>query len=199
MKKFIPTIGEKGHYRLAQPFELGPNDYYCCKSIRKISELTSSGLDVFTEFYEPKGLSLDVYEEHAAEDIEIIGLMSDEGHWVYVPSTYMLGYPNMNGVAYRTYSLVAELPAFPVDQNFESIKEEIADIVRSILGVTPVVSEVVTSKTLLIETDNHERLRIERLNNGLGGTTYMQMLQWKRAYEELLTKHQALLNEANFR
>ena len=30
MKKFIPTIGEKGHYRLAQPFELGPNDYYCC-------------------------------------------------------------------------------------------------------------------------------------------------------------------------
>lgn len=196
MDKFIPTSGEKGFYRLKAPFSVPDNSIHTCKSIRKISELLASEIDPYTEYYKPYNIDIDRYEEEVALDVEIIGLLEEGGGWIHVPSTYLEGYPSMNGIPYRKMALVVGLPAFAVSQDFTHLETAIADKVTSTMGVACTTKMVVMSKTLLKNSDDHELLKTQRLAASQGTTDAAQAAYWKSKYEDLLFKHNQLLNAA---
>lgn len=193
MEKFIPATGETGFFRLADPFAIPESEVYTCKAIRTISELISMGMDPFVLYYQPKGLGADVFERHEAMDMEIISLQNDGGHWVHVPAAYILGYPNMNGIPYRSLAFTVMLPAFPLDQPFDHVKTQLKEVVQMSLGVDSVVKQVVTSKTKLIDSDSHQQNKLERFQLSKGTTPTAQAAYWKNAYESLKQQFDALV------
>lgn len=193
MKNFIPTIGEAGFYKLSPPFNIPDGLVYKCTGIRKISELTSGGEDVFALYYQPYGIDLETFEKDALDDIEIITLLGDGGHRLNVPSTYLLGYPNMNGIPYRHYGIVAKLPAFSVDQNFDHLKAAVENAVLSNMGTPCSVEVTVISKTMLIEKEDHDLLEAQRADVRTGTTPEERAAYWRGEYNKLRARHDALI------
>lgn len=190
--RFIPTIGERGFYDIANPFRLEANTIATCKSIRKISELLSSGVDVLADYYVDNGLDETLFEEHQVKDIEIVSLLTDGGRWVTFPVTYLRGYPNMNGVPYQVRYMVIPLPPFPLDQSFDHAVSQLKDVVKDSLGVDTEVKVVTQSDVSLVETSKHTETKTRRLLNSKGTTTFAQMTYWRTAYLELKRKFDIL-------
>ena len=194
MDKFIPATGDKGFFRVAPPFFITENEIYTCKAIRTISEFISLGVDPFAEYYEPNGLSVDDYDAHQNEDMEIISLVNDGGHWVHFPAAYLLGYPNMNGIPYRSMAIMVTLPPFPVDQPYEFVEAQIKDTVQQTLGVGVKTARVIVTKTKLLESDKHEALKTSRIVNSTGSTPRAQAAYWRNSYEDLKLRYDALID-----
>lgn len=190
--RFIPSIGATGFYNLAPPFTLPTGERYSCKAIRKISEQRSLGVDIFKEFYEANGVSEEIYLEDSTSDSEIISLLADGGRWVHVPSRFILGYPNMNGVAYHGMALHVALPAFPVTQDFSHVVEQIQNTIQTTLGVNCVVTPVETTRASLVPSTQHLLLTTNRQALTLGTTPKSQAAYWKRAYDDLLLRYNSL-------
>ena len=183
--RFIPTIGERGFYDIANPFTLEANTIATCKSIRKISELLTSGIDVLADYYVSNGLDETLFEQHQEKDVEIISLLTDGGRWISFPATYLRGYPNMNGVPYQVRYLVIPLPPFPLDQSFDHVVTQLKDVVKDSLGVDTDVKIVTQSDVSLVETSKHLETKARRLMSSKGTTTFAQMTYWRTAYLEL--------------
>lgn len=192
--RFIPNIGATGFYNLGPPFTLPAGERYSCKAIRKISEQRSLGVDVFKEFYETPGVSEEIYLEDSAIDSEIVSLVADGGRWIHVPSRFILGYPNMNGVPYHGMAFHVALPAFPVTQDFSHVVQKVQDAVRDGLGVTCAVTPIETTRASLVPSTQHLLLTTNRQALSLGTTSSSQAAYWKRAYDDLLLRHNHLLD-----
>lgn len=191
--RFIPNIGATGFFHLAPPFTLPAGERYSCKAIRKISEHRSLGADIFKDFYEPSGITEEIYLEDNAKDAEIISLLADGGRWVHVPSRYMLGYPDMNGVPYRGVALHVALPAFPVTHEFSHVVQQIQDVVQAALGVTCQVTPVETTRVSLVPSERHLLLSTQRVVISQGTTSLSRATYWQRSYDDLLLRYNALL------
>lgn len=190
--RFIPSIGSTGFYRLAAPFELPAGERYTCKAIRKISEHRSLGSDVFKDFYEPKGIDVSIFDVDNKEDAEIISLMASGGKWIHVPSRYILGFPDMNGIPYRGVALHITLPPFPLTHNFGNVIGQIQDTITASLGVVSVIKPVETTRTSLVPFATHEANKALRLAATTGLTPSARAVHWQNQYEALLQKYTAL-------
>ena len=172
--RILPDVGSTGAYELAAPFDaLVVNSVeYTCKAIRRISDYLANNEDVKKDVYTANGVNENIYDEDLAEDAYIVSLQSRVGHWVYVPYRYIISYPSVNGIRYRTVMIGVSLPSMPVSQDFSAITEDIKALVTTRLGVGCVVKTVDTSKVVLIAKDTHETKAIERRVRTNGEYTY---------------------------
>lgn len=195
---FIPSIGDRGFYSLAAPFELRPGSIHTCKAIRKISDLHSDNVDVFERFYQPKGLTKDIFEEDQGRDAAIISLHEDSGAWVEVPSRYLLGYPNMSGIPYKEFGFAIGLPAFPVDTDFSNLEQLLKDAVMQTMGVECTVKKVGVSNPTLKDSTEHTLIRSERLLRSTAMTPSTLATVWRTRYEDLMFKFNQLVSGTNW-
>lgn len=194
-QEFVPTIGESGFYHLLAPFTIErENTIYTCKAIRKISELLDEGVEVYNVVYNPHGVTVDIYEEDVAADRSIIYLQSSNNRWITVPSRYLAGYPNMNGVPYRRVSVVLSLPAFTLDQDFSNAITQLRETVQMTLGVDSQANVVITSESMLVEDTDHKLLQAQRQTEMEKSTPSSRANFWRRAYDDLLVKYNAIVN-----
>lgn len=161
--KYIPTIGTSGNYKLSEPFDafISSSESYTLKSVRKISECLSLGEDILGNIYAANNIA-DKYESDAKEDIEILSLQSDKGNWVRVPVTYLKCYPTVNGIPFRTVSLVIPIQPLPTDTDFGLIKQRLSDVIKAEFGFPVNVRIVETSKTVLVSETTADSVNIER-------------------------------------
>lgn len=169
----IPPIGASGLYRLAQPYasQINLNISYTTMAVRKISDIVALGVDPFVAFYEPYGLTKQQYEQDANSGVCIVSLQSNSGVWVYVPSSFIEAYPQVNGVPYISVALMVHLGALPDSLNLNYVRNTIVDTVAATLGVTPEVQTVVTSPKTLVSQDNHMAAENARQVNISSNTT----------------------------
>lgn len=162
----IPPIGTSGLFQLASPFnnKLQTNMAYRCDAVRRISDLIELGIEPFEEYYQPNGISKTAYDNDLINRVSIVSLVSDAGHWVYVPSTYILAYPDLNGVPYHVMLLGLEIGAIPRYRDLTGVKVAIANLVRDTLGITPTVRESVISAEQMVSQQDHEVLESARGN-----------------------------------
>lgn len=164
----LPFIGESGVYTLATPFSnnIDTNARYTCQAIRTINDYIAENKDVYKDIYEPVGISQEVYNEDVANNTSIITLQGDTGHWVYVPATYMVKYPDTNGVAYTNKVISFALPATPNDQSttfmLDNVSSEIIDLIKDRLGLVAVYSVDSVSRVNLISQDLHQLTQDQR-------------------------------------
>jgi len=160
----LPVIGSSGFYDLAAPFDVEVIDKieYTCKAIRRISDYLANNEDPKASIYDVYGIDEAVYEEDLSKDNYIVSLQSRKGHWLYVPSRYILSYPSVNGIPYRSVMLGVSLPPLPVSQDLTAVLSDIKDLVENSLGVSVAVRQVETSMNVLVDYNVHEVTQQER-------------------------------------
>ena len=169
----IPTIGAKGLYELAHPFDtqIDPNAEYSAQSIRYLTEYIAKNEDPFTEIYEPLSIPRETYLEDLRDGNPIVGLQSAKGVWVYVPARYILSWPSVNGVRYIKAMITADIGPFPADRDFTPLLADVQLYIKNKIGITPKVDLVAVSKPVLISFEQHERVMSARTNIVTDDTT----------------------------
>lgn len=111
----MPPVGASGVYVLDSPFntKLLTNTSYRCDAIRRFNDFYEMGVDPFEEFYSPAGLGKERFDADIATNTVIVSLVSQNNHWVYVPSSFIRSFPNVNGVSYTSLVLGVTLGAIP--------------------------------------------------------------------------------------
>ena len=186
----VPNIGASGVYELAAPLDtlILPGQNYTCKAIRKLSDYLSNNEDPKTDIYDKYGLVDPIYSDHVKLDIEIISLQSELGHWLYIPSTHILKYPDANGVLYRSVMIGVSLPSIPVDKDLSFLHTDISNLVADTIGVSSVIKTVETSRPTHVSNSQHIQLTADRAALSSRGTD-------RSRYLALLTTHQLALDK----
>ena len=192
-QRFIPTIGQTGFYQFAPPFAVEDTTVQTCKAIRKISELLNESVNVFEEYYQPNGLISDIYDEDVADDAEILFMETTNGRWTMVPSRYLLGYPDMNGVPYQRVSVSLSLPAFPVGQDFTHLLPQLLEVIQNAVGTESEANVITTSRAVLVPNDQHQLLQAERRVAMTKSTPSSRATYWRGMYDSLKAKYDALV------
>lgn len=167
MAELLPSVGASGDWKVKAPFT---NLYiagtaYACKEIRKLSAVVAVGVDAYNEYYVAQGLTQAQYDADVANDISIVTLLSAAGNWLFIPSTYLDGWPSNDAVPYVVLGAVINLGPLPntVDPSF--LTPKIQNLIKDALGhdvdVEYVALSDVTNKTFA----DHTALEQARQNN----------------------------------
>jgi hypothetical protein len=155
--KIILEIGMTGVFRLQPPFDslMPAQAIYTVAAVRQLSDISAEGIDPFTTYYLPRNLSQTTYDVDFNNNVSIISLKSSVGQWLYVPETYILEYPSVNGVIYTALILGVSLGALPDTASLEPLKTAIKNIVKDMAGVDSVIKEVTVSTPALVSHSDH--------------------------------------------
>lgn len=164
MDMVIPSVGSSGYFELRAPFDtkMLANEFYTCQAVRKLSDYLANNEDPFADIYEPAGLTQSVYEAELATDVFIISLQAETGHWVYVPATYLVKLPVVNGIPYRSMMIGVSLPALPADKDLSHLETAIRNLVMDTIGVASVTKVVETSRVSLVDRAAHTAKQAQR-------------------------------------
>lgn len=193
MAKMTPPLHTSGRYTLKHPWITKADALYSCMAIRDFADLQQRGIDLFTEFYEPVGLSQADLQADLDAGASLITLMSETEPVIRVPDTYILSYPNLNHVTYNHVVLSLSLGALPDFLSLEFLKDQVTNAVSDTLGVTPEVLEHIAPSVGVVTPEEHERLEVARLSAIKTRTTeYAQKLTLQRQNERLMIQIKAL-------
>lgn len=165
-QEYLPDIGASGIFRLKAPYDVlvKPNVMYVCRAIRNINDCIAEGLDPFSYYYESVGLTETQYITDLKNNVSIVSLQTKDGEWLYIPSNYIIKFPDMNGIVYRAIMLGISLGAVPDTMKLDALKTSMTNLVQDTIGITSVVKEVVISVPTIISKENHDMIETARLS-----------------------------------
>lgn len=188
-----PALFTTGIYSLRTPFTVVANILYTCQAIRSFAEMVAAGVDIYTQYYAPVGLTQPQYQADLAGGANLVTLMATGYPPIYVPDTYIDGYPQVGNVSYATVILAVSLGPIPDGLDYTFAKTQIQNDVAAITGVTPTVTEVVVPSTDVVtpqQAQNAEAARQSAITNRTSEQTKLVALQAQ--FNALQTKYNAL-------
>jgi hypothetical protein len=161
---FLPKIGLKGLYALADPFAgaLLEKVPYTCIGVRTLGDIIASGKDPLAEYYTPASLTAEQYAADVAAGVCIVTLQASSDSVVYVPHTYITAAPAIGGVAYTQLLMAADLGAVPDTMDLAFLQTRLADVIRETIGIETEIQLVAASPTTLLSYDEDSDLRAAR-------------------------------------
>ena len=162
----LPPVGAAGIYNLKAPFQalLRSNVTYRCDAIRRFNEILEGGSDPYDTYYKPYGLSPAVYQTDSQNGEAIVALVSEAGHWVYVPTSHVESYPNQGGIPYQALVLGVPLGPVPTYMDLSGIQTGIQNLVRDTLGINVQANFVSVSEVQNLKQEDHDRIEASRAN-----------------------------------
>ena len=160
----IFTVGVAGNFEFAQPLasKLPQNTRMMVQAVRSISEMVAEGFDL-KEMYE------DVSEmamlEDMAKDRPILKLVTEGGESFNVPQSQVVGYPRIDGVAYRPFNVVLDLGMHPEETDFTALNQALESAVLALTGVSTTTVPVVMGSSFYVSSEQHQQLLIARANS----------------------------------
>ena len=130
-----PTPNREGIYVAKMPFKIDETTIFKCEAIRTFPELIRRGVDVFAEYYLPKGLTKEIYIEDANVGAAIIVLKSVDGQILHIPNTYLDKIPGQTGLSYQRNIVTADLGPVPDYVEVALIESDIKDLIARYIGV----------------------------------------------------------------
>jgi hypothetical protein len=168
----IPELGAAGVFTLTSPFNnaLMSNASYTCISIRLLEDIIAAGGDPYTKYYQPREqTSGDLQAQYQADlgnGVCIITLQQSSGAVAYVPSSFVASYPSKGGVPYTNLMMAVDLGAMPNYVDLTFLKQQIANLVKTTVGLTSVlIQTVVVSPTTNLSASDHARAEAARQAN----------------------------------
>lgn len=183
----IPPIGTKGQYTLNAPWSTTPGVLYECAAIRSFVDLENFGTDVFAVYYDANGLTQADYETDRRNDEVIITLVSETVAPIYVPSSYIVSYPDLSHHVYSHVVLSASLGALPDKLDLTFMQSQMGDLISDTVGVVPEIHLSKAPSTGVISPSEHETLeaaRIAAINNRTTPYSQVAALQQERTQLE---------------
>jgi len=162
MAKMTPAMHAKGLFQLKTPWPASLQAIYEVIAIRSFSDFTKKGESVFDLFYRPLGLTQQDYENDAAEGAHIVTLRSSTAATIFVPDTYILGYPALDTVAYSRIVLSVDLGPMPSDLALDFIKDALATAASDITGNVATVKEHAVPYAAIVTETEHATLESAR-------------------------------------
>lgn len=191
----IPPIGTTGVYRLKSPFAalLRNNTSYRCDAVRRFADLYEQGVDPFTAYYQPNGLSEAIFQRDLGSGVSIVSLASSADHWVYVPSSYIESYPNQGGVPYQGIVLGVPLGAVPTYMDLTAVRVAVQNVVRDMMGITATASQVAVTAVENVSVEDHNAFMAARAHNIETSITDSEKARkWEAAYREMKQRNEQL-------
>jgi hypothetical protein len=160
---FTPNINATGIYSVKVPFTVVEGSVYKCVEISKITSLVSSGVDVYTVYYEPYGLAQEDYTADKDLDVNIVKLVSLSGEpELTLPSSYIEGIPSSAMVPYNRMLVSIDLGMLPDSLSLASLVTELTNLSTDITGATPTVKLHRVPVLGGIDLKQHELLELNR-------------------------------------
>lgn len=161
-----PPVSASGLFQLAPPFEqeLIPGVNYTCIAVRKFADIQKLGIDPYSTYYVPNGLTESIYEEDVVAGECIVTLRSNGGAFLYVPTSYILSYPNQGGIPYTAIVLGVDLGPIPNYVDLTAIKMAISNLVHDTFGVTPQIQQAAISETKNMSIADANAIEAARLS-----------------------------------
>lgn len=156
MEPLLPKIGSSGVFKVSAPFDrfVVEKISYTCTSIRSITEIQTYTRSVLDEYYLFYGLTAEDYHQDILNN-ELIVSLRNGSEFIYVPSKFILSYPDVTGIPYHVLSLAVTLGAIPVGTDLSVLKDKIEELVITNIGLTPITEEVEVSATKYFSEEEH--------------------------------------------
>lgn len=148
MSNIIPEIGAQGSFSAKPPFDVvcDPTIVFTVEAMRTPEELRIAKINILSLIGTPAGLD-QAGTDQILRDLEnskgvVVTLIAPGKAPIHIPSSHFASFPVIDGVAYERYFLTVDLGVLPPDfkEKVNVLKEELADEVKSMTGVsTPVV------------------------------------------------------------
>lgn len=195
MSDFVPALNSSGSFEFKKPVSdnINQQSVFTCKSVRKISELIATGVDVFKDYYLPLNIQLDSFNEDKINDISIVGLYSESHSWLYVPSSHLLSYPDNSGVPYRRMAIVLNLG--PLEESFDlnSLGALLTELVKTEIGIDPEIRTVSISEKAMVKREVHEAIaKARQARITLTKTTFVELANLQELVNSLTSKNKIL-------
>jgi PKD repeat protein len=145
-----PPLNANGVYTLIAPWETVANTTYTCIAARSFQDLLQHGVDILNTYYTPMGLGQTQYQADLAAGANLITLVSPNQPTIYVPDTYIVGFPDLSNVAYQNVILSCQLGPLPDTLDLSFIQQEVAALVSDTIGVEPTVNVHVSPSTQVV-------------------------------------------------
>jgi hypothetical protein len=134
-----PAIDATGSYVLRAPWSVDPASSYRCEAIQGFEAIAEKGGNVLSDYYQPKnGIdgfdATDAYNTDRSRNVNIVTLMSGAGETIYVPSTFIISYPNELSVPYGRIVLGVDVGPLPSDFPLDDLKAELAAVAATYVG-----------------------------------------------------------------
>lgn len=184
-----PPINVTGLYTLSGPWaqDVVPNTPYTNIAVRKFADIIRKGEDPYGLYYYPKQLTPADYQRDSNAGECIVTLRSAGGQFIYVPTSYILSYPNQSGVPYAVVVLGVNLGAIPNTADLSAIRQKIADVVHDYYGVTPTIQQAVISEVVTKSAGDHAAIEAAR---------QAEIVERQTDYSKLLTAQQTIAAQA---
>lgn len=190
-----PPLYATGQWSVNSPFQVVEAGVYTCKAIRSFDEIRAAGVDPYSTYYEPLGLTRQDYETDVTNLANIVTLMSDAHPMVHVPDTYIASYPDLTTVPYRHIVLSLSLGAVPDSLVLDNTKTQIKELVASTLGIDGEVKlHQVGYVDKGFDQGTHETLEANRLSRiEETRTDYARVLEQQAELERLREQNETLV------
>lgn len=186
----VPPIGTRGIYSLKAPFATVPNTLYTCAAIRYFKDIQNQGIDVFKRYYEPYEIPQTQFQKDLTAGVVLVSLTSDTENPIYVPSSYITAFPNLNTVNYHHVVISLSLGALPEHLDLTFLKDQVSGVVSDTIGVTPTVYENLAATTNTITPEEHDAITIAReaaiANRTTDYARVLELQQQKASLEQRL-------------
>jgi hypothetical protein len=191
----IPTIGTRGVWTARAPFaaSLLTSVIYQCAALRSLPDIAAAGIDPYAKYYKPYGLTQQQYQSDVTNGAVIITLMAEDGSSVFVPSTWLAGYPDGNGVGYRVMGILVKLTALPDSLPLDPLLEKIESDCLNLIGVEAEAVQVSLSNLELINSTDNANLEAQRRSKITTNTTDFAELQAVTASRDMYQQRCAML------
>lgn len=191
MANNIPPPGLRGIYTLLDPFKAKLLDKvaYTCVSTRGINELINSGIDVFSVYYQPNNIPQEKYNDDIINGMMIVTFQAGAGVWLDVPSTYIDGLPDLNGIPYSPLVVALRLGAVADSSDLSYLQSRLEGVVKEELGIVVTSELVLVGQQTLVSDADHKLVEASRdVNKADADTDYSKYLAEKTRADALALK-----------
>jgi hypothetical protein len=170
-----------------EPFVTDPSVLYTCAAIRTFRDIRERGFDPFVEFYQPMGLTQTQFNEDEELGASVITLVSDSDPTLYIPTSFILSYPNQHFVPYNHVVLSVSLGLVPDYVDYTFLQDQISGVVSDVIGVESDVKLHIAPTREALSPEEHEVLEVSRLSAvQMRVTDHARVLELERKNQKLL-------------
>lgn len=160
-----PPNNTEGTFVAKAPFALTPGIIYHLDAIENFVALKRRGIDVFTEYYSPVGLTMDDYLDDGDAQASILTFKSTDGEIRFVPDTFLESYPGQNTLDYRRNVVVMDLAIVPSNVDLKVLEDDLIALVKANVGVETTVEITNLQYEGTVSEEDHTRMEALRKQN----------------------------------
>ena len=158
----IPVLHSSGKYKVNPPYTL-PTVVYSCVGLRDLASLILEGIDAFTKYYLPVGLTEADFADATTRN-DIIVTLANATDIVSIPSYYFSNDSIEPTIDYSTILLAVNLGDLPDSLSLNSLLANVIEVTTATIGIVPIVDIVRKDSSNMITESDSKVLEFNRKN-----------------------------------